>query len=1359
VERKLIAGASATLGASARISAVASRWLLFLAVAAFTLSRCGVTVKAGAQETSPSFPCEFRQLRPAAPVDELIDYKVAPKGSLFVAGPRTVFVRSPRGWSEAFRLPDGDADTITAIGIILVGTDEVLLVAASGRLWQVRWHDQMTGWGFLTRTFETSEIVLGQPLDIAQVLAVGSHQGVIKGWLIDHNSGLSPVFADPSIRIGPKVTDEYAHSKHQWQVGPGGASFAWAYADSALLALSPQGVVTARYDLKDNIGDEPGGPLPAIQTLAVDPERDLIFVGSTRGVLEAKLDRSTGKVTSSFERLTALGTGRVRRLGFSLGRLVVIGEAAWPVGAGGGVLAWEAPEIVNWQDAHAMALSMAFNAGSRDLAAPRLVESSIQIDDDLIWAQDDDKKLWQWSPQGWRLVQSVATKDFRDPDLDAIPTPRQRPLVIRDGLGEHLAICFSPHPFRSDIHVTETADLAEMVPDPLGYGAWLLSRPTPSNPQEFGVPRLVSPNGFLDAAESTLFDFRVKISRFRHVTSEGQTYWPEGRDGGLVLPFGGQVIATRGGHWRLLNLGLEQDAAGLRSTTPGAKSSDTAWLAIMSLNSGRSKVVRVDVDKSRIEVVVESTALECASDSELVPDDDGYVWFACLRADGWHLSRIHAIVAEADREFAVGMFPDVPTAIVISETAGYLLGEKGMKSLGTAASRMALGSTKANGPLMDQILRDDSAKAARAQWEPWLQGRETSVVAVRPGLPAASSALGGRILLTRRTDVPGFEPGLPFQVDFDAETPLLQTLPVEDSRLSRRPLVEALEPEIATPGLRAWGPENDSSASGALEWFLDDSRRIELGDAPVSIARYNNSEFHSSSSRPSEWSAVATPEDVSFRRIPFSLSGSGIITAVSLKVDFSDRPSVTFDMNAGSPPAELPPTATRATLHIAPYYENWSWLSLSRAVALRAAPEGEWTPPTADGYWSEPLRAGAEHRIEAKVLDAQGLVPTTLAPLVFRVAPLPTLRAPWWAYALALLGGVVGSLPFISAVVRRQIFIVLGQRLTLVSDASDYDVVVRRNGTSAELSIRRRSESDYPEIVQAPSLGLSATEDGVFSRDWVAYSAIRAKFAAGTTITVEISDTELFRRPWASLLTSELGMQVEASVAGQVLGIERNMTAGQPPLKRLRFAAIGCPTPFNRRDAIWGLERHLERLDALLQHRLVETGEGEEDADVSALLRALLKADIVHVIAHASPAGIDLKDRTITARDLDKAFKKETPRCRLLVLAACQINDIRSEVAFVERLLNTGTSVLGATDKLDPIVAETFFNAFYINLVPRRSLAGASVAEGMRAGGRACAQLYGDNPIARDNMRALVFYGDPTLRIVLRPGTKINVAR
>jgi hypothetical protein len=272
VERKLITGTSATLEASTSIAAAASRWFLILAIAAFTFGCWGVPVKAVAQDTSSAIPCDLRPLLPdplkkspgvKAPVDELIDYTVAPKGSLFVARPRTVVVRSPLpgGWSEAFRLPDSDADAITAIGVIVVGTDEVLLVAASGRLWQVRWHDQMTGrpgWGVLERTFETSEIVLGEPIDIAEVLSVGGQQGVIKAWLVDHNSGLSPVFADPSVRVGPKVTDEYAHSRHQWQEGPGGTGFAWAYADAALLALSPQGVVTARYDLRDIIGDRTG---------------------------------------------------------------------------------------------------------------------------------------------------------------------------------------------------------------------------------------------------------------------------------------------------------------------------------------------------------------------------------------------------------------------------------------------------------------------------------------------------------------------------------------------------------------------------------------------------------------------------------------------------------------------------------------------------------------------------------------------------------------------------------------------------------------------------------------------------------------------------------------------------------------------------------------------------------------------------------------------------------------------------------------------------------------------------------------------------------------------------------------------
>jgi YVTN family beta-propeller protein len=384
------------------------------------------------------------------------------------------------------------------------------------------------------------------------------------------------------------------------------------------------------------------------------------------------------------------------------------------------------------------------------------------------------------------------------------------------------------------------------------------------------------------------------------------------------------------------------------------------------------------------------------------------------------------------------------------------------------------------------------------------------------------------------------------------------------------------------------------------------------------------------------------------------------------------------------------------------------------------------------------------HRAYAAIPDKDLVEEIQIDPKEIRIRVTPT-----WSYVLTALGMLFGGTVLLSPTIARGGRVLLGQRLSFVSQASDYEVVIRANESAAELITRDRRVSDYPRPTESdPAHGTEESDEDAFRVQWELYGNIRASFRLGSTILVESSDAQLFRRPWAALLTGDLGATSPPAVAGQVRGFKASRQSPSPRVKRLVFAPIGCPTPHNRADVIPGLAAHLQRLAGLLAHRLVAIGDENPDADVASLVRALETADIVHVMAHASPAGIDLKDRMAARSDLEAAFRVRAPRCRLLVLAACSINRLEG-AAFIERLLEAGTSVLGATEEMDPIVAETFFDAFYTDLVPRRGRAGASIADAMRASGRACAQRHGDKETARNNMRALIFYGDPTLHLVL----------
>jgi hypothetical protein len=71
-----------------------------------------------------------------------------------------------------------------------------------------------------------------------------------------------------------------------------------------------------------------------------------------------------------------------------------------------------------------------------------------------------------------------------------------------------------------------------------------------------------------------------------------------------------------------------------------------------------------------------------------------------------------------------------------------------------------------------------------------------------------------------------------------------------------------------------------------------------------------------------------------------------------------------------------------------------------------------------------------------------------------------------WIYVVAGFAGLFGMAPLLSPAIGRGIRVAFGQRLTLVSEISDYDVVIRSNDFGTQLSIRDRQVSDYPRPEQ-----------------------------------------------------------------------------------------------------------------------------------------------------------------------------------------------------------------------------------------------------------------------------------------------------
>lgn len=96
-----------------------------------------------------------------------------------------------------------------------------------------------------------------------------------------------------------------------------------------------------------------------------------------------------------------------------------------------------------------------------------------------------------------------------------------------------------------------------------------------------------------------------------------------------------------------------------------------------------------------------------------------------------------------------------------------------------------------------------------------------------------------------------------------------------------------------------------------------------------------------------------------------------------------------------------------------------------------------------------------------------------------------------------------------------------------------------------------------------------------------------------------------------------------------------------------------------------------------------------ESATVSGLCDGLINADIIHVAAHATTAGIILQDGVLGTRELNDGLVSKL-RCRLLVLSGCEAGRLDEDDSFVYTLVQTGVNVIAAVDFVKDQACRTF---------------------------------------------------------------------
>src|SRR5262249_34028272 len=148
-------------------------------------------------------------------------------------------------------------------------------------------------------------------------------------------------------------------------------------------------------------------------------------------------------------------------------------------------------------------------------------------------------------------------------------------------------------------------------------------------------------------------------------------------------------------------------------------------------------------------------------------------------------------------------------------------------------------------------------------------------------------------------------------------------------------------------------------------------------------------------------------------------------------------------------------------------------------------------------------------------------------------------------------------------------------------------------------------------------------------------------------------DGAQFHRPWAREIGSPWSEGSRAVVVGQV-GM---VGAALMPLPRtdVVFAGLKC-SQSAKGERLPLADSLVDDIAQLFQMRGFRVRLATLDAGTEAVQAALQQADIMLVVAHATQQSIKLRDGDFTCAHLDAL--SGPPRCRLLLLAACELGNI-----------------------------------------------------------------------------------------------------
>jgi HEAT repeat protein len=382
---------------------------------------------------------------------------------------------------------------------------------------------------------------------------------------------------------------------------------------------------------------------------------------------------------------------------------------------------------------------------------------------------------------------------------------------------------------------------------------------------------------------------------------------------------------------------------------------------------------------------------------------------------------------------------------------------------------------------------------------------------------------------------------------------------------------------------------------------------------------------------------------------------------------------------------------------------------------------------------------------------------------------LNVLMKRWLTYAVTIVVPLLflSSGLLISGRARRWMLVKLGQRWNFEVGRCDHIIVINFLPDEQKLRMAVDDKGD----------GFYCLTDAGWPPDSGAFQHLRRR-VRGKKVRVEVVESQ-FHIPWANAIGGPLTTGLDAAVAGQICLKNELLDVERPMPKKVVFAGLGCEEVpycelvslrldknelewaskwFRLKERLGRIHQPISEIDLIMERFslwgasiLPLSHEARVQARIEHFQHALCEADFVHVAAHASSEGVFLHDRFMGEADLHGLLDKV--RCRVLVLSACDIGDLRGPRSFVFPLVRSGVSILAATKPLRGRACITFFRAFYATLLPERKAVNVELTQGIRQGVAACFPPRGSdirNWLWREGIDSFILYGDPSLQLQLK---------